>query len=74
MIGPLAPHGGGEFLSGDEPFLRHLIRLAAAAARERLRARAPGNANPGEPAVGTVRVQLLATAVARGINPTSPSR
>ena len=28
MIGPLALHGGGEFLPGDEPFLRRLLALA----------------------------------------------
>ena len=42
MIGPLALHGGGEFLSGDEPFLRRLVELAATAARERARGLAPG--------------------------------
>jgi hypothetical protein len=42
MIGPLALHGGGEFLSGDEPFLRHLLELASTAALERARALAPG--------------------------------
>ncbi|MBA3876475.1 MAG: hypothetical protein C0498_05995 [Anaerolinea sp.] len=65
MIGPLALHGGGEFLSGDEPFLRHLIKLAVAAARERVRACAPGNTTPGGTPVETVRVELLTTAVAR---------
>lgn len=51
MIGPLALHGGGEFLSGDEPFLRALldVALVAAAGRE----------------AGTVRIELLTTAAAR---------
>lgn len=53
MIGPLALHGGGEFLSGDEPFLRALLDLATVAAAGR------------DAATGTVRVELLTTAVAR---------
>lgn len=53
MIGPLALHGGGEFLTGDEPFLRRLLDLGA----ERVRARGP--------ATPTVRVELVTTAVAR---------
>jgi hypothetical protein len=53
VIGPLALHGGGEFLAGDEPFLRALLDLAAAAAAGR------------GAATGTIRVELLTTAVAR---------
>ncbi len=53
MIGPLALHGGGEFLAGDEPFLRTILGLAAAAAASR------------QGAAGTIRVELLTTAVAR---------
>ena len=52
MTGPLALHGGGEFLSGDEPFLRHLLELASIAARE-------------AHADDTIRVELLTTAIAR---------
>lgn len=53
MIGPLALHGGGEFLAGDEPFLRAILELAAGVANER--------DGPG----AIVRVELLTTAVAR---------
>jgi cyanophycinase-like exopeptidase len=53
VIGPLALHGGGEFLAGDEPFLRAILELAAGMAVER--------DGPG----GIVRVELLTTAVAR---------
>jgi Peptidase family S51 len=53
VTGPLALHGGGEFLAGDEPFLRAILELAAGIAVER--------DGPG----GIVRVELLTTAVAR---------
>jgi len=53
VIGPLALHGGGEFLAGDEPFLRALLDLAAVAAAVR------------DAATATVRVELLTSAVAR---------
>jgi cyanophycinase-like exopeptidase len=61
MIGPLALHGGGEFLAGDEPFLRTILGLAAAAAASRQGA--AGTTRQG--AAGTTRVELLTTAVAR---------
>jgi hypothetical protein len=35
VTGPLALHGGGEFLAGDEPFLRAILELAAGMAVER---------------------------------------
>jgi cyanophycinase-like exopeptidase len=53
VTGPLALHGGGEFLAGDEPFLRAILELAAGMAVE---CDGPG---------GIVRVELLTTAVAR---------
>ena len=53
MTGPLALHGGGEFLAGDELFLRAILELAAGMAVER--------DGPG----GIVCVELLTTAVAR---------
>jgi hypothetical protein len=65
VIGPLALHGGGEFLSGDEPFLDHLLGLAAAAARDRIRATAVGDAAAGGTAPAAIRIELLTTAVAR---------
>ena len=53
MIGPLALHGGGEFLAGDETFLGTLLALAAVATAGR------------DAAAETVRVELLTSAVAR---------
>jgi cyanophycinase-like exopeptidase len=53
VTGPLALHGGGEFVAGDEPFLRAILDLAVGMAVER--------DGPG----GIVRVELLTTAVAR---------
>lgn len=50
MSGPLALHGGGEFLPGDEPFLEALLDLAA----ER-----PGRRGQ------TIRVAIVPTAAAR---------
>jgi cyanophycinase-like exopeptidase len=53
VTGPLALHGGGEFLAGDEPFLRAILDLAAHAAVGR------------DAATDIIRVELLTTAVAR---------
>jgi len=53
LIGPLALHGGGEFLAGDETFLGTLLALAAVATAGR------------DAAAETVRVELLTSAVAR---------
>jgi cyanophycinase-like exopeptidase len=58
-FGPIGLHGGGEFLPGDEPFLRALLEAAAAPAEER--ARACGRAGPDEP----IRVAIVPTAAAR---------
>jgi len=52
MTGPIALHGGGEFQSGDEPFLRRLLDLAGAAS------------NRG--AGGSLTVAIVPTAAARG--------
>jgi len=60
VIGPLALHGGGEFLAGDEPFLRRLLELATVAAN-----RHSGAARDAAAGTPTVRVELLTTAVAR---------
>jgi len=65
VIGPLALHGGGEFLPGDEPFLRHLLELAAAAARERVLTPAPGDWSRTVTEPHTIRIELLTTAIAR---------
>lgn len=63
MTGALALHGGGEFLPGDEPFLRALLEAARPAAVERaLRERAAGG-SASEP---VIRAVVLPTASARG--------
>jgi hypothetical protein len=49
MSGPVALHGGGEFLPGDEPFLAALLDMAA------------GRAGRGRP----IRVAVVPTAAAR---------
>lgn len=56
MSGPIALHGGGEFLAGDEPFLEALLDAAALATSTR--------AGPGEP----IRIVIVPTAAA-GHNP-----
>jgi len=61
MAGPVALHGGGEFLPGDEPFLRALLDAASVPADER--------GGPGEP----IRVVVVPTAAARH-NPDAASR
>ena len=60
MAGPVALHGGGEFLPGDEPFLRALLNAAAVQAAER--------GGPDEP----IRVVVVPTAAARN-NPDAAS-
>jgi len=59
---PIALHGGGEALPGDERVARILLELAAVPALERSRACLPGTA--GDPAAR--RVVILPTAAARG--------
>ena len=61
MPGPVALHGGGEFLPGDEPFLRALLDAAAVQADAR--------GGPDEP----IRVVVVPTAAARH-NPDAASR
>jgi cyanophycinase len=61
MAGPVALHGGGEFLPGDEPFLRALLDAAAVQADER--------GGPDEP----IRVAVMPTAAA-GQNPDVAAR
>jgi cyanophycinase len=57
MTGPIGLHGGGEFLSGDEPFLDALIAAAGTSAAGR------GDADGSE---AVVRIVILPTAAARG--------
>ena len=57
MNGPIALHGGGEYESGDEPFLDALIAAAGSAA-----ARQDGDASDE----AVVRIVILPTAAARG--------
>ena len=74
MIGPVALHGGGEFLRGDEPFLEAL--LAAAAVRTRGRsirvAVVPTAAARGRPDVaaanGVAAFERVAAATGRTID------
>jgi hypothetical protein len=61
MSGRVALHGGGEFLPGDEPFLRALLDAAVVTADAR--------GGPGEP----VHVVVVPTAAARH-NPDAASR
>ena len=61
MAGPVALHGGGEFLPGDEPFLRRLLDAASIAA----------DARAGRAAA--IRVVVVPTAAARN-NPDAASR
>lgn len=63
MTGALALHGGGEFMPGDEPFLRALLDAARPAAVERSRReQAAGGAGATEP---VIRVVVVPTASAR---------
>lgn len=54
-MGPIALHGGGEFLPGDERFLDELLDVATRAADDR--------ASQG----GGIRVAILPTAASRGL-------
>lgn len=56
-MGPIALHGGGEFLPGDEPFLDALLAAAVA--------RGGAGVAPGDD-IGTIRVAVMPTAAARG--------
>jgi cyanophycinase-like exopeptidase len=59
-LGPVALHGGGEFLPGDEPFLAALLRSAVVSARA-------GPSDDGEdPRDAPIRVAIVPTAAARG--------
>jgi hypothetical protein len=55
MSGPVALHGGAEFLAGDEPFLAALLELAAA--------RVGGSRS--------ILVAVVPTAAARGLPPSA---
>jgi cyanophycinase len=57
MTGPIGLHGGGEFLSGDEPFLDALVAAAGASAAAR---------HNGDGSTALVRIVILPTAAARG--------
>jgi cyanophycinase-like exopeptidase len=58
MIGPIGLHGGGEYETGDEPFLDALIVAARASATTRQ--------NGGSSDGALVRIVILPTAAARG--------
>jgi cyanophycinase-like exopeptidase len=61
-MGPIGLHGGGEFLAGDEPFLRLLLDAAASPAEERARA-SGGPAD--DPLAGAIRIAIVPAAAAR---------
>jgi cyanophycinase-like exopeptidase len=61
-MGPIALHGGGEFLPGDERFLDALLEVSGQASHERAQ-------SEGSPWEG-VRIAILPTAASRG----SPDR
>jgi cyanophycinase-like exopeptidase len=67
VTGSVALHGGGEFLPGDEPFLRALLEAGAGPAAER--ASAAVRAAVDEP----IRVVLIPTAAA-GTDPVATAR
>jgi cyanophycinase len=58
MSGPIGLHGGGEFETGDEPFLDALIAEARIAATARV--------NGADPASAVLRIVIVPTAAARG--------
>ncbi len=68
-MGPIALHGGGEFLPGDERFLDELLDVAARAAEARMRAAAWSTHDvTGHGAVREhVRIAVLPTAASRGL-------
>ena len=67
-MGPIALHGGGEFLPGDERFLDALLAAAAAAKVHRAAALVGGPDVLGHTAVADpIHVVILPTAAARGL-------
>lgn len=60
-MGPIGLHGGGEYLAGDEPFLRLLVEAAAVPAAER--ARVCGGPSEAKEA-GAIRIAVVPTATA----------
>lgn len=61
-MGPVALHGGGEFLPGDEPFLDALLETAAGVSRSR-----SGDGSTNGSAREAIRVVIVPTAAARGL-------
>jgi cyanophycinase-like exopeptidase len=69
MSGPIALHGGGEFLAGDEPFLDALLEAAGRPAATRVAGADDLDDVVGHafPSVGLlVRIVIASTAAARG--------
>jgi cyanophycinase-like exopeptidase len=68
LLGPIALHGGGEFLPGDERFLDALLEAAAAAAVRRAAVGVINGEPAGAPATTAepLRVAILPTAASRG--------
>lgn len=63
MAGTIALHGGGEFLPGDEAFLRACLEAALAAARAQSTARAPAGESGGDDVLA-LRIAIVPTAAA----------
>lgn len=61
-MGPIGLHGGGEYLAGDEPFLRLLLDAAAVCAEARARNAEVTAAGPDDRAI---RIAIVPTAAAR---------
>lgn len=68
-MGPIALHGGGEFLPGDERFLDVLLEVTAHAAHAvKRRATSPASTgNGGDLATGGLRVAVVPAAASRGL-------
>ena len=58
MDGAIGLHGGGEYQTGDEPFLDALIGVARESANARI--------NGADPVTAPIRIVILPTAAARG--------
>ncbi len=67
-MGPIALHGGGEFLPGDERFLDTLLAVAGETASARASAGSPATTSADQRAAWRgVRVAILPTAASRGV-------
>jgi cyanophycinase-like exopeptidase len=60
-MGQVGLHGGGEYLAGDEPFLRLLLDAAATRAERRAR---DSKGPAADPLAGAIRIAIVPTAAA----------